>query len=342
MINTAEEPREIPPGTENMNDGAAGDISVVVCTLAKNLQELSSCLSSLNRQTKHFGELILVSRAEIPNYLNGLASMVVVEPKRGLSLARNVGVSRCSGNIIGFTDDDCICSETWIEKLLEGFSDPNVWMVTGRTLARNGSKKRFSAAVMDNPFRTYFKLDRDRIVGIRGQVSKSMLPTETWNIGNGNNMAIRRSALERVGPFDEQLGPGSRSRSAEDLDMFLRVLLHGGAIMYEPSALSYHEKLSYSGWFMRQCFGYRLGEGAILKKYGSVRLSNTAARILVDRSLEFYLRFMRSAARLRVRQACQSATSLASLHAGFIVYRRHENPGVLRGDDRGRKSRQST
>lgn len=313
-----------------MNVGAAGNISVVVCTLGKNLQKLSSCLSSLNRQTKHFGELILVSRAEIPNYLNGLASAIVVEPRRGLSLARNVGVSRCSGDIIGFTDDDCICSETWIENMLEGFSGPNVWMVTGRTLARDGGKKRFSAAVMENPFRTYFKLDGDRIVSIRGEVSKSMLPTETWNIGNGNNMAIRRSVLEKVGPFDEQLGPGSKTRSAEDLDMFLRVLLYGGAIRYEPSALSYHEKMSYSGWFMRQCYAYRLGEGAILKKYGSVRFSNTAARILVDRSLEFYLHFMRSAARLRIRQACQYATSLASLHAGFIVYRRQKSRNAPR------------
>jgi glycosyltransferase involved in cell wall biosynthesis len=40
---------------------------------------------------------------------------------KGPGKVRNAGINQSSGNIIGFTDDDCIVSKKWIETAVECF-----------------------------------------------------------------------------------------------------------------------------------------------------------------------------------------------------------------------------
>ena len=53
-------------------------------------------------------------------------------------------------------------------------------------------------------------------------------------------MALRRSVLELIGPFDEVLDAGTPTRSGGDHDMFTRILLAGYRIEYEPAAIVWH------------------------------------------------------------------------------------------------------
>ena len=55
----------------------------------------------------------------------------------------------------------------------------------------------------------------------------------------GPNMVIRRELFDRVGFFDERLGPG-RSGMSEDVEFSLRIARGGGRIGYEPRAAVYH------------------------------------------------------------------------------------------------------
>ena len=54
--------------------------------------------------------------------------------------------------------------------------------------------------------------------------------------GIGANMAIRRSALEITGAFDEMLGAGGHFPSCEDGDMAYRMLKAGFALAHVPAA----------------------------------------------------------------------------------------------------------
>jgi GT2 family glycosyltransferase len=56
----------------------------------------------------------------------------------------------------------------------------------------------------------------------------------------GPNMAIKREVFDRVGLFDERLGPG-RSGMSEDVEFAQRMLSAGKRIGYAPSAAVYHE-----------------------------------------------------------------------------------------------------
>jgi hypothetical protein len=57
----------------------------------------------------------------------------------------------------------------------------------------------------------------------------------------GANMSFRRSALERVGGFDNALGTGTVSRGGEDLATIISVLWSGGQLGYEPLAVVHHQ-----------------------------------------------------------------------------------------------------
>jgi hypothetical protein len=84
----------------------------------------------------------------------------------------------------------------------------------------------------------------------------------------GGNVAMRRSVLERVGPFDEYLGVGSDFPACEDVDYGLRSEELDVWMMSTPRVRVRHTFGRRTG--LRQVLkyhrGYALGQGALLGK----------------------------------------------------------------------------
>jgi len=60
----------------------------------------------------------------------------VGEPRRGVAYARNRGVEVARGEILAFTDDDCVPEPGWLRAMAERFaSDPTIGLVGGKTLS---------------------------------------------------------------------------------------------------------------------------------------------------------------------------------------------------------------
>jgi hypothetical protein len=77
--------------------------------------------------------------------------------------------------------------------------------------------------------------------------------------GAGGNMSFRRGALEMIGGFDCALGAGTRTAGGEDTAAFSALLLAGGTIVYQPTAIVRHNhRREYAG-FRRQLQGYGRG-----------------------------------------------------------------------------------
>ena len=145
------------------------------------------------------------------------------EPAQGKSFALNRGIRESSGDVVIFTDDDCIPDPHWIENIGREFSvRPDLGIVGGRIELYNPLDKPLT-------IRTW----RDR----RGLTSASDL----FFFIAGCNMAIRRDLLTSVGEFDTRLGPGSpKDTVAEDPDFIYRALRMGTKIEYVPDVLVYH------------------------------------------------------------------------------------------------------
>src|SRR6516165_3164069 len=111
----------------------------------------------------------------------------------GLNVARNTGVERSTGELVVFVDDDIRAGPGWLGALIDAARDhPDVDVFTGPIRARLEGR-RLRTCGREGPPITALDL------------GPSDTPTRyAW----GANMAIRRRALERVGPFDASIEHG--------------------------------------------------------------------------------------------------------------------------------------
>ena len=200
----------------------------------------------------------------------------VEEPRRGLSLARNTGLTVATGDIIAFTDDDCVPAKDWLAQKLKIFSDPTVWAVTGRVVQHSsagacdlfeevagqdlGSERReFTKKNLQFGLGMFFS----NVAKIFAKHMKSAAPGP-WSIGHGSSMAFRREVFTQLGKFDERLGGGAPLRSCDDTEMFYRVLMAGHRIVYEPAALVRHKHGLDNHDVFTTRYGYSYGGAAFM------------------------------------------------------------------------------
>lgn len=257
------------------NHVAADDlVSVVVCTRNRS-DSLSACLDRLAAVTYPSVEFVIVDNAPsddstrvlVERYATGDRRFRYVrEPRPGLSRARNAGLAAARGRYLAYTDDDVAVDARWIHGLIRGFHRrPDVACVTGLVCTAaisNGSEAYFDARLASWSTRCkpqFFDLSMSDEYGV-------LYPFSAGIFGTGASFAFDRQRLVRVGGFDEALGAGTLTRGGEDLDIFVRVLLDGGAIAYEPSAVVWHHHRADEASLLKQMYGYGTGLTAYLTK----------------------------------------------------------------------------
>ncbi len=187
----------------------------------------------------------------------------VREPRPGLSRARNCGVAAAAGEIVAFTDDDVRVDPCWLDGIVRGFGQADaVACVTGLV----------ATAEIDNAVQLYFHhrtawgtAFSPRIFDLTdNRYDSPLYPYLVGIYGVGANFAMTKRALKELGPFDEALGAGSPCGGGEDVDMFVRVILAGRRVAYEPSAVVWHFHRAQLSQLSRQMTTYGSGCTAAL------------------------------------------------------------------------------
>jgi GT2 family glycosyltransferase len=256
-------------------------LSVIICTRDRP-EHLARCLDSLEPGLPWIGEIIVVDNGSRPEATRSLVAKrskarYVAEPRPGLSLARNTGVRQARHDILAFTDDDVVVHPDWPARILAGFATPETMCVTG--------------LVLPTELETEAQVVFERDLGGFGQglqrmaydtaFFERMLPygVPVWRIGAGANMAIRRSALKRVGGFDERLGAGAAGCS-EDSELWYRLLAAGWTCRYEPAAVVFHEHRREWQQLRKQMHDYMRGHvAALLVQYAQHRHPGNLRRL---------------------------------------------------------------
>jgi len=175
---------------------------------------------------------------------------VVSEPRPGLSRARNRGIAEARGAVLAFTDDDCLVAADWLDVMARAFADdPGLALLGGQVVLADLA----DAPVSLRPF-----ADPCPITDFESLYAHLI----------GCNVAVRRRALDAIGPFDECLGAGTRSDSAEDLDLFYRLFRTGHRMRYDPRLRLRHahgRRATNEVTALRR--GYLRGRGAFYAKY---------------------------------------------------------------------------
>jgi GT2 family glycosyltransferase len=212
---------------------------------------LEECLEALVRATSEGDEILVVDSASLTTAYPGIASRhgaaCIRAPRPGTSLARNVGWRAARHALVAFVDDDARVRPGWAEAMVGAFDDPGVAFVTGSITA--------GAGPAEGP-----------IPRMHASEPFDLLLTTRGALGASANLALRRTALERVGGFDEDLGPGRWFRAAEDIDLFDRLLLAGERGRYEPSAGVEHPQWRNRREMLRLDYAYGIGMGARLSR----------------------------------------------------------------------------
>jgi len=209
-------------------------VSVIVCT--RNRPELlERCVRRLCELDPAPGEIVVIDQSDggasgevIRRFASrGPSVRGLATSTRGLSRARNLAIRETRGELLAFTDDDCLARRDWIGALVRAFSaEASPSAVTGPTVPEEGEDvdpRILAAATWCPPEpRLYTR------------------PVDPSVVGGGFNFSVRRDIVERFGDFDPELGAGGRYRSAEDTDYVHRLLAEGASIQYDPQVVVSH------------------------------------------------------------------------------------------------------
>ncbi len=264
-------PREFPA------HGGEG-ISIVICTRDRT-ESLRECLRAVQEVSYHPLEILVVDNApsgdESRELVESLTSKdprfrYTVEPRPGLSAARNHGLAQARYDLVAFTDDDAIVDAGWPTALAAGFaSDPAAVCVTGFVPA--GGLDTWSERYFDARYSWGEIAEPRQYDMLHHRLPVRFYPFCAGVFGTGANFAVRRGTVTSVGGFDTLLGAGAPGLGGEDLDMFLRLILAGGRICYLPSACVWHRHRSDPDALSDQIYSYGHGLGAYLAKHSQTR-----------------------------------------------------------------------
>jgi cellulose synthase/poly-beta-1,6-N-acetylglucosamine synthase-like glycosyltransferase len=151
----------------------------------------------------------------------------VEEPEAGKCKAQNKAIGVAKGKILAFLDDDVEVVAGWLCAVWEFFRDGAFDAMQGPILIPPANENDPEFLRAQRKFRTISFI----------QYRSKMKEIKTLT---GGNMAIRNEVFERIGPFNEELGPG-RSGISEDVEFAQRLIRSGGRIGYNPKAIVYHE-----------------------------------------------------------------------------------------------------
>jgi GT2 family glycosyltransferase len=221
-------------------------ITGVVCTRDRP-EGLAALLESLRAQAYERLRILVVDNApsdqrtrHVVTALSGdLDIHYVVEPRPGLSWARNRAIEASDTEVLAWVDDDEICDRWWAAELARGFVEvPGAGAVTGLVVPAEidtQSQARFeqyAGIYTARGFaRTVFSPETARM-------QSPLYPLPPFGIGA--NMAFRRDALTRIGGFDCALGAGTAALAGEDTAALSALLLAGGTIVYQPTSIVRH------------------------------------------------------------------------------------------------------
>jgi O-antigen biosynthesis protein len=223
-------------------------VSVIVCSY-NGAKTLERCLESLRRIEYPDYEVILVddgskddteeiaSRNRWITYLR--------QENSGLSMARNVGARAATGEVLAYTDSDCMADPQWL------------YFMVGTLLS--GAYAGVGGPNVSPPAENWIQAC---VAAAPGGPNHVLLTDQIAEHIPGCNMAFYKWAFERVGGFDPEY-----RKAGDDVDFCWRLQQDGQIIGFSPSAIVWHYRRFTLAAFRKQQNGYGEAESLLRFKH---------------------------------------------------------------------------
>lgn len=204
-------------------------LSVVIATHARP-EALARLVASLASQLGDGTRELLIADNGTPAPMALPASAPphkhLHDPRPGKCRIQNRAIREASGDVIICLDDDLVVAPDYLDQIERFFSEHSEFAaMKGRILPAEDAAAKVGAEAapwLDLPIVDH----GEQVIEVRGVL--------------GASMAFRAAALERVGLFDERLGPGAAGHE-EETEISARLRRAGFRIGYAPRAIVYHE-----------------------------------------------------------------------------------------------------
>lgn len=227
-------------------------VSVIV-PVRNREEEIKKCLESLLNLDYPDCEIIVVDNMSEDN-TKGIAAQfpvkLISEERINQYAARNAGIREARGEIVAFTDSDCVADRSCLKNLVRLYDRQQAGGVGGRLTSfspQNAVERFLSFGDLD------FQTPEGDIIQKRSERLMSGL------VGSAN-VSYRRDVLLKTGGFDEDYD------CCGDYDLCRKVQDLGYTMMYERMAVVRHKHRSSIREMFRQFFRYGQGLPLFYKK----------------------------------------------------------------------------
>lgn len=223
-------------------------VSVVIC--AYNAERtMRACLKSLRKIDYPNYEVIIVDdgsrdrTAEIA--MNFPEFRLIRQPNKGLSIARNVGMQAARGDLVAYTDSDCVVDPHWLTLIVRAMGEGKFDGCGGPNYAPH-EDQWMAACVAASP----------------GAPCHVLTADDRAEHLAGCNMVFRKAALLAIGGFDPQF-----TSAGDDVDVCWRMLDAGFSLGFCPAAFVWHFRRNTVKAYYGQQRGYGRAEAMLFLKY---------------------------------------------------------------------------
>lgn len=179
---------------------------------------------------------------------------VLKNEKKTAAAGRNIGIKAATGNIIAFTDGDCVVDRDWIKNIYEFFEKNDIDGVGGKILN----------AKPENHYEEYWgNLAWNLIMSFPDE---EFLITEKTINGSivTANCAYKKKFLLEMGGFREWFG-----NNAEDTDLCWKAIDEGAKLKYFPNIIIYAHNVTSLKGIAKKSFRNGFSSSKLQKIYGS-------------------------------------------------------------------------
>jgi cellulose synthase/poly-beta-1,6-N-acetylglucosamine synthase-like glycosyltransferase len=168
---------------------------------------------------------------------------VLAQPNQGAAAARNFGARQANGEIILFTDADCVPDPKWVAAMLAPFAESDVVGV-------GGMKKTRQTEFMPRFIQLEFDYRYDRVRTHR-----------YIDFIDSGTAAYRRDIFLENNGFDTLLA------DAEDVELSFRLSQQGFKMAFAPAAIVYREHQTSLWEYLRLKFTYAYWRSYVYKRF---------------------------------------------------------------------------
>ena len=223
-------------------------VSVIVCSYNGG-RTLAACLDSLGKLNYSAYEIILVDDGSTDDTAYVTAQFPEVhyihQSNHGLSHARNTGAAAAKGEVLAYTDSDCMPDADWLCYLIGTLLSGDYAGVGGPNITPP-AQDWIQACVAAAP----------------GGPNHVLLTDTVAEHIPGCNMAFYRWAFEGVAGFDPEY-----RKAGDDVDFCWRVQQAGWVIAFSPTAIVWHHRRFTLRAFLKQQDGYGEAESLLRFKH---------------------------------------------------------------------------